>query len=146
MAKIIEYFSKWKPKFKSGSFIGHQVFDFYMQLPGFFLLIPYKWNTLKRCFQLHTHRWRRLVAYTMALQLYIFISWDFYQFFFAKPYENSPVFPNTTNRILHLNFLAEGAVAFYALSSFLFIPEFVWFLNFMIKFDVNCGGKSIFEL
>ena len=140
MEKFSRHVNKWMPKIQSGSFIGHRVFDFYMQLPDLYIIIPFKWNTQKRRFQLHTNKWRRLVAYTMALQLYIFMSWDVYQYFFAKPYENSPAFPNTTNRIIHLNFLQVAILAFYSLTCFLFAPEYVPFLNLMIKFDVDLGG------
>jgi len=133
--------SDWKFIIQPGSFVGHKVFDLYMRLPELLILIPYRWNPSKRCFQLHAKKWKRILAYIVALQFYIFIAWDFYHYFHAKAYENSSFPPNTTFQILHADLLIVETIAFVSLSYFIFKPYFVQYVNFVIKFDIRGGRK-----
>ena len=138
---VLSYVSKVKIRIQPGSFVGHKVFDLYMRLPELLILTPYRWNPSKRCIQLHAKKWKRILAYIVALQFYIFIAWDFYHYFHAKVYKNSPLLPKTTFKILHLNLLFIETIAFVPLSYILFQTDFVQYPNFIIQFDIRHGRK-----
>jgi len=132
---VLSNISNWTCKVEPGSFVGSKVFDFHMRLPQLLFLIPYKWNPSNRCFQLHAQKWKKILAYTMALQLYIFISFDVYSYFYAQVYENLPTFPNTAFKIVHFDLLLLETITIVSLSYFLFKPDHVQSLNFITKFD-----------
>jgi len=138
---VLSYVSNVKIRVQPGSFVGHRVFELYMSFPELVILSPYRWNLQKRCFQLNTKKWKRILAYLMALQFYFYIAWNVYNFFFAKAYQHSPLFSYNLFKILHFDVLLVETIALVTFSFFLFDPESVRFLNFIIRFDIKSGGK-----
>jgi len=113
-----------------------------MKLPTLLKLSPYVWNGDKYCLEYNKSKGSRFGSYVGVLHFLLYYAYLMYGFFFSKSYPSNPLeFPNTTERIIHVNALIVVGLPVYAIFSLFFEPGFVKFFNFMIFFDITKGGK-----
>ena len=127
-----------------GVFAANRYFHVLLQMTGWLCLWPFKWDKKTRRLLKENRLFKRILRFIVSIELYMFMAYGIYQFFYAEEYRNEPWFPNQGDHLMHLDFILIMALGTYCHISVNFgekrLTDFVTFLQ---QFDHDNDGELV---